>query len=178
VTSDAESRSDARDAAGVLAQALARNPAFRVSYSNDDELRFSAPTEKGCEKIVELLDDHGVAAGRPFPTGRGWVVPVYGKETVARLKEALHATPLVTKRDGRTTRAAKRTKRKSAGDANAVTLTPGLRIGLLVVIDRDPLRRKVWWARCDCGVALKVTAKVLPRMRSCGCRGRAAKRKP
>jgi len=55
---------------------------------------------------------------------------------------------------------------------DAAELAPDARLGMLVVLGRDPLRTQAWWARCDCGATFRTGASQLLKQRSCGCRGR------
>lgn len=51
-------------------------------YHKGWEIRFYAATAGDVERIVGLMADAGLRAGRPYPKRRRWVVPLYGRRQV------------------------------------------------------------------------------------------------
>ena len=65
------------------------------------EVRFCAYDQEETKTIIELLAMIGIRAGKPFPQGRQFRVPVYGSEQVLQLltliaPEQLDASGLVS----------------------------------------------------------------------------------
>ncbi len=71
-----------------------KSPPDREEHPNTHrgyEIRFSALHAAERDEILTLIALAGFKAGRPFPKGPCWRIPVYGKAATEELLHAFHA---------------------------------------------------------------------------------------